>query len=222
MKEMRNILGWLGMAQEHDVIRECEKHIDEICRTVAFFAEAIKAYLNDDLSAKTLAIENVRNSEHEADIVRRDITRKLSGGLLLPPDREALMKFTKNLDKIADGTNAAGRLLGFIEHKPNDSILRNLSIATDLIVKGANKLREAIQAMNKNDSRKALADCEEVDRVEHDADDQKRGLIESIIRANLDATSVLLFYNLAETLEKITDRIEDVSEQVKQFVVKSR
>ena len=222
MKEMRNILGWLGMAEEQDVIRDCSKHIDEICNTVSFFAEAMKAYLNGDLSAKTTAIENVRASEHAADIIRRAITKKLSEGMLLPPDRETLMKFTKNMDKIADGTNAAARLLSFIEHKPNDAILRNLSIATDLIVKGSSNLRDAIQAMNRNDAGKMMSHCEEVERIEHDADDQKRVLLESVIRAKLDATSVLLLFNLAETLESVTDRIDDVTEQVRQLVVKSR
>ena len=91
-----------------------------------------------------------------------------------------------------------------------------------MIVKATAKLHEAIQSMNKNDIAKALLDCEAIDRLEHDADDQKKMLIEAIIRAKLDATSVLLIYNLAETMEAITDRVENVAELVNQLVVKSR
>jgi predicted phosphate transport protein (TIGR00153 family) len=222
MKETRNILGWLGMAEETVIIREFGLHMDAICTTVGHLAAAVKAYINNDLSAKTIAIENVKNGEHEADLVRLKITRQLYEGLLLPPDREALMKFTKNLDKIADGTNAAGRLLGFIDHRLPDQILKNIAISTDLISKGAAKLREAIQALSKNDGAKAILDCEEIDRIEHEADDQKKILIETIIHAKLDATSVLLTYNLADMLESVTDRIENVAEQVKLLVIKSR
>ena len=222
MKQMQNILGWLGMAEEHAIIKEFGLHIDEIVKTVGYFSEAVRAYLNNDLSAKTIAIENVKNSEREADLIRIRITRQLTEGLLLPPDRESLMKFTRTLDKIADGTNAAARLLGFIDHRMTDDILKNLSISSELIVKATAKLHEAIQSMNKNDIAKALLDCEAIDRLEHDADDQKKMLIEAIIRAKLDATSVLLIYNLAETMEAITDRVENVAELVNQLVVKSR
>jgi predicted phosphate transport protein (TIGR00153 family) len=222
MKETRNILGWFGMAEETEIIREFGRHMDEICKTVGHLADAVKAYLNNDLNAKTLAIENVKNGERDADVVRLGITRRLYEGLLLPPDREALMKFTKNLDKIADGTNAAARLLGFIDHRLPDQVLKNIAISTDLICKGSTKLSEAIQAMNKNDTARAIQICEEIDRIEHEADDQKKILIETIIHAKLDATSVLLTYNLAEMLESVTDRIENVAEQAKLLVIKSR
>jgi len=222
MKETRNILGWLGMAEEQTIIRQCAKHIDEIEKTVLYLAEAIKAYIGGDLSAKTIAIENVKNSEHEADLTRLSIIRQLSEGLLLPRDRESLMSLTKNLDKIADGTNAAARLLGFIEHKLPDPVLKNMSISTDMIVKGAHQLREVIRAMNENKKKDALQGCEEIDRLEHDADDQKKLLIEAIIRAKLDATSVLLSFNLAEMLESVTDRIENAAEQIKMFVIKGQ
>lgn len=222
MKEARNIIGWLSMAEEHVIIREFVGHIDEICKTTAYMADAVRAYIGNDLSAKTIAIENVKNSEREADVIRLRITRQLYEGLLLPLDREALMKFTKNLDKIADGTNASARLLGFIEHRLADPILKNISISTDLIVKGATKLREAIQAIGHNDIKQAIQTCEEIDRIEHDADDQKRILIDSIIHAKLDATSVLLTYNLAEALENVTDRIANVAELVTLLAIKSR
>lgn len=222
MKETRNILGWFGMAEEHEIIKEFEKHAEEICKTVGFLGAAVRAYVNGDLSAKTIAIENVKNSEHLADLIRQQIIHELSEGLLLPPNREELMTFSRKLDKIADTTNAAARLLGFIEHRLPDDILKNISVSTELIATSITSLREAIAAMSKGDHKTALLSCEEVDRYEHEADDQKKTLIESIIRAKLDATSVILSFNLAETLETVTDRIENVSDMVKMLIVKSK
>jgi len=40
-------------------------------------------------------IENVRKSEHAADILRSKMVSELSEGLLLPPDREDPMHFVK-------------------------------------------------------------------------------------------------------------------------------
>ena len=132
------------------------------------------------------------------------------------------MHFVKTLDKIADWTNGAARILGFIEQKMPDNILKNISTATELIFNSVSKLKEAIGAIAKNDLKKVLADCEEVDRIEHQADDQKKTLIESIIHAKLEPTSLLLSYQLAVYLEGVTDKIEDAAEFIKVIAIKAR
>ncbi len=146
----------------------------------------------------------------------------LSETLLLPPDREDLMHFVKTLDKIADWTLGAARILGFIEQRPPQDVLGNISSATELIFTSISKLKEAIYAITKNDLKKALADCEDVDRLEHEADDRKKLLIESIIHAKLEPTWLLLCYQLAEYLEGVTDKIEDAADFIKVLAIKSR
>jgi len=222
MREMRNILGWLGMAGEQAIIQDAQKHVEETYKTVSYFSEAVRAYILGDISGKASAIENVRRSEHEADILRSKMVKDLSEGLLLPPDREDLMHFVKTLDKIADWTNGSARLLGFIEGKLPEHILTNISTATELIIAGITKLKSGIHALTKNDLKQALLDCDEVDRIEHEADDQKKLLIESIIHAKLEPTNLLLSYQLAEYLEGVTDKIEDAADLVKILAIRSK
>ncbi|MBI5144642.1 MAG: DUF47 family protein [Candidatus Omnitrophica bacterium] len=222
MKEIRNILGWLGMAEEKSILEDAQKHVEETYKTVSYFADAVKAFIKGDLSSKAAAIENVRESEHQADLLRSKMVNELSEGLLLPPDREDLMHFVKSLDRIADWTNGAARILGFIEQKLPENVLKNISSGTELIFTSISKLKDGIAALTKNDLKKALADCAEVDRIEHEADDQKKLLIESIIHAHLEPTSLLLSYQLAEYLEGVTDKIEDAADLVKVVAIKSK
>jgi hypothetical protein len=222
MKEIRNILGWLGMAEEQSIIQDSKKHVEETYKTVTYFSEAVKAFIRGDLNAKAEAIENVRKSEHAADILRTKMVSELSEGMLLPPDREDLMHFVKTLDKIADWTNGAARILGFIEQKLPDNVLKDISDATGLIFNSISKLKEAIDSLTKNDLKKALADCQVVDEIEHQADDQKKTLIGSIIHAKLEPTSLLLSYQLAEYLEGVTDKIEDAADFIKVVAIKSK
>jgi predicted phosphate transport protein (TIGR00153 family) len=147
---------------------------------------------------------------------------ELSESLLLPPDREDLIHFVKSLDRIADWTNGAARILGFIEQKLPENVLKNISLATELIFNSISRLRDAIQAITKNDLKKGLLDCEDVDRLEHEADDQKKLLIEAIIHAKLEPTSLLLSYQLAEYLEGVTDKIEDAADFIKVIAIKSK
>ncbi|MFH0828430.1 MAG: DUF47 family protein [Candidatus Omnitrophota bacterium] len=222
MKEIRNILGWLGMAEEKSILEDAQKHVEETYKTVAYFSEAVSGYISGDLNAKTKAIEAVRESEHQADLLRSKMVSELSESLLLPPDRAELLHFVKTLDKIADWTNGAARLLGFIEQKLPDNILKNISSATEIIFSAISRLKEGISAIIKNDLKKALIECEEVGRLEHDADDQKRVLIESIIHAKLEPTSLLLSYQLAEYLEGVTDKIEDAADFIKVLAIKAK
>jgi predicted phosphate transport protein (TIGR00153 family) len=222
MKEMRNILGWLGMAEEKSILQDARAHVEETYQTVTFFAEAVKAFIAGDVGAKARAIEQVRESEHKADILRSKMVSQLSESLLMPPDREDLMHFVKTLDKIADWTNGAARLLGFIEAKLPNDILMNISIATDMIVNSTAHLREGIAAIVRNDLKAALVECEEVGRIEHEADDQKKTLIESIIHVKLEPISLLLTFQLAEYLEGVTDKIEDAADFVKVVAIKSK
>jgi predicted phosphate transport protein (TIGR00153 family) len=222
MKEMRNILGWLGMAEEQSILEDAKKHVEETYKTVTYFSEAVKAFTEGNMPAKVLAIEKVRESEHKADELRSKMVDELSESLLMPPDREDLMRFARNLDKIADWTNGAARILGFIEQKLPENILANILAATGLIITSTSKLKEAIDSLTKNDLKKALIDCAEVDHIEHDADDQKRMLIDSIIHAKLEPATLLLSYQLAEYLEGVTDKIEDAADFVKVLAIKSK
>jgi len=222
MRETRNILGWLGMAEEQSILQDAKKHVEETYKKVAFFADAVKSFIKGDLAAKAQAIENVRESEHQADILRSKMITELSEGMLLPPDREDLMHFVKTLDKIADWTNGAARLLGFIEQKLPDSVLKNISLGTDLIVTSISKLQEAIIALTKNELKNAIVLSTEIDHLEHAADDQKKAMIEAIIHAKLEPVSLLLTYQLAEYLEGVTDKIEDCGDFIKVLAIKSK
>jgi predicted phosphate transport protein (TIGR00153 family) len=222
MKEIRNILGWLGMAEEQSILKDAQKHVEETYKTVSYFADAIGAFIKGDVVAKTNAIENVRESEHQADLLRSKMVSELSESLLLPPDREDLMHFVKSLDRIADWTNGAARILGFIEHKLPENVLANISASTGLIVNSTSKLKDGIAALTKNDLKKALQDCEEVDHLEHEADDYKKILIESMIHARLEPITFFLCFQLAEYLEGVTDKIEDAADLVKVVAIKSK
>ncbi len=222
MREIGNILGWLGMAEEKSILNDAQKHVEETYRTVSYFAEVVNAFIKGDQKTKLEMIDKVRQSEHEADILRSKMVNQLSEGLLLPPDRADMLHFVKTLDKIADWTNGSARLVGFIENKLPTEVYDNISKATDLIFTSIAKLKEGINAILTNDLKKALIDCEDVAKIEHEADDQKKALIESIIHAKLEPTSLLLTYQLAEYLEGVTDKIEDAADFIKVLAIKSK
>ncbi len=222
MRERRNIFSWLSKAEEDSIFQDAQKHVEETYRTVVHFSEAVKAFIEKDLNAKTAAIERVKESEHRADLLRLKMVDELSESLFQPPAREDLMRFVLTMDKISDWTKSASRLLGFIEHDLPPGVTTNMSSASDLIVSAISQLRGAIEALVKNKYKEAITRYEEVDRLEHEADDQKKLLIEAIIHANLDPVSLMLSYQLAEYMEGITDKIEDTAHLVRGIAIRAQ
>jgi predicted phosphate transport protein (TIGR00153 family) len=222
MRKMMNIFAWLGDKSEKTIIKDAEKHIDETFKTVTYFAEAVKAFINNDAAAKTKAIENVRESEHRADILKAKMIDQISESLLVPPDREDLMRFVKTLDKIADWTQGSARLLGFMETKLPDDVQNNMMSAAGLIVSAVTDLRESMLAFLNNNLEASLSKIDDVDRLEHEADDQKRDLIGAILRAKLDPNNLILTFHLADYMEGVTDQINNAADFVKIIAMKNR
>lgn len=222
MKEMRNILGWLGMQEERVILEDARKHVEETFQTVSSFAEAVRALVTGDLQGKMAAISRVQESERRADALKAHMIDNLSKDFLMPPDRDDLIHFAKTLDRIADRTNSAAKLLGFIEDRPPEPVLKNIATATEIIFVAVSHLRRAIEATIANDARAALEHCTNVARSEHDADDQKKTLIEAIIHADMKPATLLLSYQLAEDLEGITDKINDASDFIRSIAIKSK
>ena len=222
MRKMKNIFTWFVDAGEKSIIKDAETHIEETFKTVKYFAEAVKSFINRDLNAKAVAIENVRESEHRADVLKARMINKIAESLLVPPDREDLMRFVKTLDKIADWTQGSARLLGFIEAKFPDDVLHNMAAAAGLIVSAVTKLRESMLAFLAGDLPRALSKIDDIDRLEHEADDRKKDLIDAILRAQLDPNSLILMFHLADYMEGVTDQINTAADFVKIIAIKNR
>ena len=218
----RNIFGWLGMKQEQAMLRDAQQHVDVTYETVVNFKKAVKAFIDGDFKKRAKLVDLVRKNEREADALRSKMVDLLSESPLMPPDREDLMHFVKTLDRIADWTCGTARLLNFLEEKLPEDITRNISIATDIICDSISNLKDAIHAISKNDLKQVIKDCHEVEECESKADDQKQILISAIIHSNLEANKLIVDYHLAETLEGITDKIEDASDFIKTIAITSR
>lgn len=220
--ESRNIFGWLGMKQEEAMLKDAQQHVDVTYDTVVNFKNAVEAFAKGDFKAMAGFIEQVRNSEREADVLRSKMVDMLSESPLLPPDREDLMHFVKTLDRIADWTCGTARLFNFLEEQLPQEIMKNVFIATDIILDSISNLKAAIHAVTKNDLKQAIQDCRAVEQCETKADDQKQVLIGAIIHSKLEASKLIIVYHLAETLEGITDKIEDAADFIKVVAIKTK
>jgi len=220
--ESRNIFGWLGMKQEEAILRDAQQHVDITYEIVDDFKKAVKAYVDGDYKLRAELVRQIREKERQADVMRSKMVEVLSESSVLPPDREDLMHFVKTLDRIADWTCGTARLLNFLEEQLSAEIMKNISIATDIIYDSIYKLKDSIHSLAKSDIKQAIKDCLEVEELESKADDQKQALIAEIVHSKLEAGKLVIVYHLAEYLEGITDKIEDAADSIRVIAIKAK
>ncbi len=216
---MANILSWIGMEKEKNVIDITKNHIKKIIETVDKLENAVAAYVRGDYAGKDAAIREVITSEKQADLIRRNLLEQLSEGVFLAPDREDLISFIKRMDSIADHANAAARLFEFLNKPLPDDLGTKLYEFVKTALRATHKLSEAIELMNA-DKKIILAACTEVELLEEQGDDQRKELTGIFLRSNLDAGTMILIHDLVGAIEETIDRAEDSADLIRTFAVK--
>jgi uncharacterized protein Yka (UPF0111/DUF47 family) len=94
---------------------------------------------------------------------------------------------------------------------------------TDLSVKCCDRVKEAVYMMaNLGDAataEAALKTCEEIDKLESDADRVMRSAMSKLFRDEPDVREVLKLKAIYELLETITDKCEDVANVIEGIVL---
>jgi uncharacterized protein Yka (UPF0111/DUF47 family) len=103
----------------------------------------------------------------------------------------------------------------------NDEIVR----LTDLSVKCCERLRDAVNLLEKlsdnGTAEAALKTCEEIDKLESDADRVMRSAMSKLFREEPDVREVLKLKAIYQLLETITDKCEDVANLIEGIVLEN-
>lgn len=222
MRESGNIFNWLGMKREQEILSLSTQHVISVLMCAKTFQEAVEKYAEGDQGAKLALIEKVRSYEHSADQMRIEMVRRISEGVISPVDREELLKFALTVDRIADWTNGAARMLVFLEKPLPNGITDNIHASSVSIVRAIEDLKGAIDALLSSKNQEAIERSLAANRIESEEDDRKQDTLSKILHAKISTPELLVVYNLAEQLEGITDKVEDASDFVRIIAVKSK
>ena len=74
---------------------------------------------------------------------------------------------------------------------------------------------------NMDNSRKIVAICEEIDRLESDADHVMRAAMSKLFRDEPDVRNLIKLKAIYEILETVTDRCEDVANIIEGIIVEN-
>jgi uncharacterized protein Yka (UPF0111/DUF47 family) len=124
------------------------------------------------------------------------------------------------MDDVADLIQDSAETMSLYDLRAvNDEITR----LTDLSVKCCERVKAAVALIGKLADQSvadaALKTCEEIDRLESDADRVMRSAMSRLFREEPDVREVLKLKAIYELLETVTDKCEDVANVIEGIIL---
>ncbi len=161
-------------------------------------------------------VDQMQAIEHRGDKAIHAIMTKLNQSFITPFDREDIHRLASSLDDVLDYMNtAATRLVMYkITHPPAAA-----AELAGILVLQSEELAQGVSLLEKNG--KVMQHCDEVNRLEDDADKVSRKAIGALFENEKDPIQLIKMKELYEVLETATDKAEDAANVLEAIVLKS-
>lgn len=170
----------------------------------------------DDLEMRTHAIEGI---EKEADKITYATVDMLHKTFITPIDRDDIHKLITRMDDILDLMEDAAQTVLLYDLKAVTPEARRLA---ELSLGCCEKVQAAVGLLHNMDhSHRIVAICEEIDRLESDADHVMRAAMSKLFRDEPDVRNLIKMKAIYEILETVTDRCEDVANIIEGIIVEN-
>ena len=197
-----------------------DQHGDYIAQGARAFIAMIQNYADPVLREKYA--NEVGSAERQADRITAEVNRLLHKTFITPIDREQIHGLINAMDDILDLLQDASETMSLYDVRSmNEDILR----LGDLSAKCCERVQHAVSLLPKL-SEHATADnaiktCEEIDRLESDADRVMRSAMSKLFREETDVRELIKLKTIYEQLEAISDRCEDVANLIEGVVLEN-
>jgi uncharacterized protein len=208
------------MPREGNFFDLFNQHGDRIVEGARVFILLIQNYADPTLREKYT--DDVGNAERQADRITAEVNRLLHKTFITPIDREQIHGLINAMDDILDLLQDATETMSLYDVRAmNEDIIR----LGELSAKCCERVQHAITLLPKiNDhatAEAAIKTCEEIDKLESDADRVMRSAMSKLFREEPDVREVIKLKAIYELLETITDKCEDVANVVEGIVLEN-
>jgi uncharacterized protein len=196
------------------------QHANRIVEAATAFSNLVANY-NDPILREKFAQE-VDNAERAADRVTQDVNRAIHKTFITPIDREQIHSLINTMDDVADLIQDSAETMSLYDVR---HMTEEITRLTSLSQKCCERLRDAVNLLDKiaeqTNAEAALKTCEEIDRLESDADRVMRSAMSKLFREESDVRELIKLKAIYELLETITDKCEDVANLIEGIVLEN-
>lgn len=196
------------------------EHGNKIVEAARAFMAMINNY--DDQALREKHAAEVDQAERQADKITAEVNRLLHKTFITPIDREQIHSLINAMDDIADLLQDATETMQLYDvRKLTGEALR----LGELAAKCCERVQQAVTLLPKINqaavAEAAIKTCEEIDKLESDADRVMRAAMSKLFREESDVRELIKLKTIYDQLESITDRCEDVANLIEGIVLEN-
>jgi putative MFS transporter len=208
----------LSLEDASNVFREFSSYIRRISSNVK---EAAKVLYEISIDFKGLEEKQkrIKELEHNNDEMLAEIFNRLNRKFPAPIDSFDIASLIRGLDDIIDSIEATSKkiLIYGVDQTTNEIIA-----LSEINLKAVSELEEAlnqIMGIRLGEYSQIVEICRDIHKLENYADDIVDNVITHLVKNN-DALHIIKYKEIYESLEKITDRCDDVADIIMSLIVK--
>jgi uncharacterized protein len=165
---------------------------------------------------------DINSAERSADKITAEVNRELHRSFITPIDREQIHGLINAMDDICDLLQDSAEVMSLYDLQHiGDDVLR----LSEISVRCCERVQHVVTLLPRlrvaDVAESALKTCEEIDRLESDADRVMRSAMSRLFREEPDTRQLIKLKAVYEHLESISDRCEDVANLIEGIVLEN-
>jgi uncharacterized protein len=177
---------------------------------------ALMANLHAELETRA---RNIEAAEKRADKLTHETIDLLHKTFITPLDREDIHKLISNMDDILDLMEDVAQTIYLYDIKQITPEAKQLA---DICVSCCERVKTAVGLLKSMENAEAISKiCEEIDRLESNADHVMRAAMSKLFRDEPDTRQLIKLKAIYELLEQVTDKCEDVANIIEGIVIEN-
>ncbi|HEX9444209.1 MAG TPA: DUF47 domain-containing protein [Candidatus Binatia bacterium] len=172
-----------------------------------------------DFREVAVRAKEIKDTEHEGDVITHETIEMLNRTFVTPLDREDIHDLITSLDDVLDYIEAcAERLYLFKIGKTTDEA----RLLAGILVKASREVEQAVSKLrNLKDGDSIMKHCIEINRMENEGDFVGRTAVAKLFEGDPNPLDVIKWNGIYDTLENAIDRCEDVANVLEAIVLKN-
>ncbi len=194
-----------------------DNHAKLIVDGALALADVLKNY--DIRKDREVGIKTIEDAEHAADRITHETVQLLHTTFVTPFDRDDIHRLISRMDDVLDLIQDTGESLVLYDIQ---KVTPEATQLAELVLRCAERVQSAVGLMaSMADAPAILKICQEIDRLESDADKVMRSAISELFRHETNAIQVIKLKAVYESLESATDKCQDVANVIESVVLEN-
>jgi predicted phosphate transport protein (TIGR00153 family) len=168
---------------------------------------------------RSAGIKLIEDAEHSADRITHETVQLLHTTFVTPFDRDDIHRLISRMDDVLDLIQDTGESLVLYDIQ---RVTPEATELAELLLRCAERVQAAVKLMASMAEAPAMLDiCQEIDKLESEADKVMRGAISQLFRSESDVRQLIKLKAVYEALESATDKCQDVANVIESVVLEN-